>query len=244
MKTIRRNVFETNSSTTHCITISKQYKSLTDIPYRKASEFPKLNENNELEVELNIFWDMEVLGDTSIDLNSVDVIIKYLCSHAVFSSQETLFSRRNHETRDNFDKNHAEFLKDIQDAYKIMELPIPVDVKPFVYDINDKKVYITKDNLYKWFLPYDVNSWFSTKKAWQADINKKIKKNSEAKNWPYIKYNIGLCGNDLCHDSYESATSYYTDFTYGYDSWDKETVKDITTIDLLTKQMSLSFYHS
>lgn len=245
MKTIRRGVFETNSSTTHCATYSKSYKNITDIPLRNASEFPKLNENNELEVELNIYWDMQVREDDSIDLSSVDTVIKYLAAHAVFSSTETLYSRKNHETIYNYDKNHKELLHDIQEAYKTMGLTVPVDVRPYFLDVNDNKIYITTENINKWFIPYE-GSWYDTKREWQQYVKKTITRNPDAVNWPYAKYYIGMCGNDLCCSSYECATEYYEDLSNGY-NWDEEREEDevgITTHDMLTRQISLSFYHT
>ena len=182
MKTIRRKVFETNSSTTHCVTFTKRYANLFAVPLRDVSEFPALNANNELEIELDVFWDMDVIYNPNFDFSKVDAVIKYLCAQAVFSSQETLFSRRNHEIRSHFDDNHKAFLKDLQDAYTIMGLTAPVDVKPYVLDINDNKIYVTKDNLYKWFYPFDEQTWYSTKKDWKESIKKQIEINPEAKN--------------------------------------------------------------
>lgn len=251
MKTIRRKVFETNSSTTHCVTFTKKYENLYAVPLRDVSEFPALNANNELEIELDVFWDMDVIDNPNLDFTKVGAIIKYLCAQSVFSSQETLFSRRNHEIRNHFDDNHKAFLKDLQDAYSIMGLTVPIDVKPYVLDINDNKIYVTKDNLFKWFCPFDEQTWYSTKKDWKESIKKQIEVNPEAKNWPYLKHYIGVCGNDLCCNSYDNATSYYTDFTNGYECWEDnnnnkvdDSFENITTVDVLTRQINLSFYHT
>ena len=65
-----------------------------------------------------------------------------------------------------------------------------------------------------------------------------------------MKHYIGVCGNDLCCGSYDHATSYYTDFTDGYERWEDnnnkvdESFENITTVDVLTRQMALSFYHT
>ena len=251
MKTIRRKVFETNSSTTHCVTFTKRYANLFAVPLRDVSEFPKLNTNNELEIELDVFWVMDVIGNSNFDFSKVEAIIKYLCAQAVFSSQETLFSRRNNEIINHFDDNHKAFLKDLQVAYSIMGLTVPVDVKPYVLDINDNKIYVTKDNLNKWFYPFEEQTWYSSKKEWKKSIEKKIEVKPEAKNWPYLKHYIGVCGNDLSCSSYKRATSYYTDFTDGYDRWEDnynnkvdDSFENITTLDVLTRQMNLSFYHT
>jgi hypothetical protein len=249
MRTIRQSVFETNSSTTHCVTYTKKYKDIDEIPLRDKSEFPALNANGELEVELNIYWDMDVRERDDIDLNSVDTIIKYLTAHAVFSCHETLWSRKNQETIDHFDENHQELLKDIQYAYKTMGLEVPVDIKPYFLDKDDNKIFVTKDNVYKWHTVYGANDWYSSKKEWQKAIDERIKRNPDAANWPYAKYYIGICGNDLSSYSYASATHYFEDMTNGYNwDWDSEKNEDdqleITTHDILTKQISLSFYHT
>ena len=48
MLTIRNQVFETNSSSEHCISFSQEY--------RTADEFPKLNKDGILEVEIKHYW--------------------------------------------------------------------------------------------------------------------------------------------------------------------------------------------
>lgn len=243
MRTIRESVFETNSSTTHCVTISKQFKTVKDVPFRSPSEFPKLNANKELEVEMNIYWDMDVL-DKSIDLSSVDTIIKYITAHAVYSSEETLYSRKNHEVINHFDENHENLLHDIQEAYEIIGLEAPVDIKPYFLDENDNKIYITKDNVYHWHTPYSEDSWYNNKKEWKIALNKKIKTIPGSATWPITKYNIGMCGNDLCGYTYNEATYHFENMSNGFD-WDRdEKNEDLTTIDMLTKQVTLSFYHT
>lgn len=247
MKTIRHGVFETNSSTTHCATYTKTYKHIADIPLRDKSEFPALNPDGTLDVELDIYWDMEVRERDDVDLSTVGTIIKYLAAHAVFSSCETLWSRKNREIVYHYNDNHARLLEDLQKAYKTIGLPAPTDVRPYFLDINDNKIYITQDNINKWFYPYEEYPWFDKKKDWEKAIQKTIKGNPEAVNWPYAKHYIGMCGNDLCTSSYERATDYYTDMTHGYDCDDEEDENksdNITTNDMLTRQISLSFYHT
>lgn len=248
MKTVRHGVFETNSSTTHCITFSKDYKNVDDIPLRNPAELPILNEDGNLEVELNVYWDIDVRDSGDLDLNSVDTIIKYLAAHAVFSSREILWSRHNHEIRNNFDKNHKDFLNDIQQAYKVLNQTPPKDIKIYTLDVDDNKIYITKDNLYKWFIPYNDN-WYSSKKDWIDKVNNTIKKNPEAADWPHLKYNIGVCGNDLSSHSYEEATNYYDNSLTMYD-WESRSTPEndgnteLDTVAILTRQVALSFYHT
>lgn len=247
MKTIRRGVFETNSSTTHCASFSKNYKTIKDIPLRDASTFPKLNTDKVLEIELDIYWDMEVKEDPNIDLSSVDTIIKYLAAHAVYSSEETKYGRKNYETKNNFDENHDLFLKDLQDAYKVMGLETPVDVKYYFLDIGNNKVYVTKDNLHHWFYAEGVDPWYNNKKEWKNAINKRIKKDPTAIDWPYAQKWFGMCGNDLLCHSYKSATDYYENSVNVY-NWDDDKEDDdsnnITTADMLTRQIDLNFYHT
>lgn len=248
MKTIRRGVFETNSSTTHCASFSKDYKSISEIPFRDVSTFPKLNADNVLEIELDIYWDMEVKENDDIDLSSVETIIKYLAAHAVFSSEQTMYSRKNCEVKNNFDENHDLFLKDLQEAYTTMGLTAPTDVKYYFLDIGDNKVYVTKENLHHWFYAEGVNPWYDSKKDWLDAINKRIKKNPGAKDWPYAKKYFGLCGNDLLSNSYKSATDYYDNYLDVYDfESDSENENDdntITTKDMLTREIDLNFYHT
>lgn len=244
MKTIRRGVYETNSSTTHCASFSNNYKSVKDVPLRDASTFPKLNADKVLEVELDIYWDMEVKQDDNIDLESVETIIKYLAAHAVFSSEEHKYGRKNYEIKNNFDKNHDLFLKDLQDAYKVMGLEAPVDVKYYFLDIENNKVYVTKDNLHHWFYAEGVLPWHESKKEWKSAIKKRIKKDPSAANWPYAQKYFGMCGNDLLSSSYESATDYYENTVNVYNWDDKEDDDNITTADMLTRQIDLNFYHT
>lgn len=248
MKTIRHKVFETNSSTTHCITFEneKKVKSKSDIPRRDPKEFPELNENGELEVEMNIYWDDDVRNNELIDLHSADGVIKYITAHAVFSNIKTMYGRRNPETKDNFDANHIALLNDIQKAYKIMGLKPPVDVKPYTLDVNDKKIFITKDTNNKWILPVDTR-WGENKKDWEKRLKKRIKENPEVAKYPHLKYNIGMCGNDLCGSSYESCLAHFsleyivTDWDY---SGDSDGDMNIDTVDVLTHDIGLSFYHT
>jgi hypothetical protein len=245
MKTIRRGVFETNSSTTHCASFSKDYSSISQIPLRDKKTFPTFNENGELEVEMNIYWDMEVCnGD--IDLDSVDTIIKYLAAHAVFSSEETKYGRKNHEVKCNFDKNHTDFLNDLIAAYKKIGLTPPKDVKYYFLDVNDNKIYITKDNLHHWIYAEGVDPWYDSHSDW-AKYEKNMKKKYPNETLPYAKNYFGMCGNDLLSNSYAQATDYYENSVNVY-NWDENTEESeetgITTIDMLTREISLNFYHT
>ena len=245
MKTIRRGVFETNSSTTHCATYTKTYKRISDIPLRDASEFPALNPDGTLDIELFVYWDMEVRERNDIDLSSVKTIIEYLAAHAIFSCHETLWSRKNNEVIYHYTDNHRLFLADIQKAYQTMGLKAPTDVRPYFLDINDNKIYITEDNIDKWFFPFEEYPWFDNQSEYDNYIKKTIKRNPDAVNWPYAKHYIGMCGNDLCCSSYENATDYYDDMSRSWDGHDYDNDENnITTNDMLTRQISLSFYHT
>lgn len=243
MKTIRKNVFETNSSTTHCISFSKEYKNITEIPMRDKSEFPALNADGDLEIELDTFWDSDV-RENDWDFSSVEVFIKYLCAQAVFSYQESIYGcRKNTEYVDNFEKNHVAFLKDLKEAYIAVGLTPPNDFKPYFIDVNDNKVYVNKDNNDKWFNTFE-NSWYSDKREYNRYINNTKKKHPDAVNWPYTKYRIGVCGNDLSHYSYESATKYYESNVSFYDSTDEDSEMEFNTVDVLTRKVTLGFYHT
>lgn len=245
MKTIRRGVFETNSSTTHCATYTKTYKRISDIPLRDVSEFPALNSDGTLDIELFVYWDIEVRERDDIDLSSVKTIIEYLAAHAIFSCHETLWSRKNNEVIYHYNDNHKLFLADIQKAYQTMGLKAPTDVRPYFLDINDNKIYITEDNIDKWFFPFEEYPWFDKQSEYDNYIKKTIKRNPDAVNWPYAKHYIGMCGNDLCCSSYENATDYYDDMSRSWDGRDYDSNENnITTNDMLTRQISLSFYHT
>lgn len=245
MKTIRRGVFETNSSTTHCATYTKTYKRISDIPLRDVSEFLALNPDGTLDIELFVYWDIEVRERDDIDLSSVKTIIEYLAAHAIFSCHETLWSRKNNEVIYHYNDNHKLFLSDIQKAYQTMGLKAPTDVRPYFLDINDNKIYITEDNIDKWFFPFEEYPWFDKQSEYDNYIKKTIKRNPDAVNWPYAKHYIGMCGNDLCCSSYENATDYYDDMSRSCDGRDYDNEENnITTNDMLTRQISLSFYHT
>ena len=63
----------------------------------------------------------------------------------------------------------------------------------------------------------------------------------------YAKIYFGMCGNDLLSHSYEQATDYYENYVNVY-NWDENTEESeetgITTIDMLTREISLNFYHT
>ena len=245
MKTIRRGVFETNSSTTHCATYTKTYNHIADIPLRDKKEFPTLNADGTLDVELFVYWDIEVRERDDIDLSSVKTIIEYLTAHAVFSCHETLWSRKNNEVIYHYKDNHEYLVRDVQKAYQTVGLKAPTDVRPYFLDVGDNKIYITEDNINKWFFPFEEYPWFDNKSEWDKYVKKTLKNNPDAANWPYAKHYIGMCGNDLCSSSYEIATNYYDDMAHDWDGSYEESDEDkITTNDMLTRQMSLSFYHT
>ena len=251
MRTIRTSVFETNSSTTHCVTFSSQYKKVDEIPMRDKSEFPLPDKNGVLEIEIDCYWDNDITEDSRFDMENVTTFIKYLAGHAVFSSTKRIWnSRKNTEYENNFDENKELFLKDLQEAYTIMGLTPPKDVKYFFLDVNDNKHYITKENLYHWFEPFE-GSWYEKKSDWKKYIARQIKENPDAANWPYTKYRIGMTGNDLCGSSYKDVTDYYECTSnlnrYWTSSGNEEgdfEEKELTTVEILTRKIGLDFYHT
>lgn len=252
MKTIRRGVFETNSSTTHCATFLWKYRTIKEVPMRAVSTFPKLDADKVLEIELDIYWGEFTKDDyPGLDFNSVDTIIKYLAAQAVFSSEKEMWGRKNVEIKNTFDENHSMLLKDLQDAYGVMGLEVPVDVRYYFLDVDGNKVFVTKDNLFHWFYAYGVNPYYENKTKWETYVHRNIAQDPTAVDWPYAKKWFGVCSNDLLSGSYKEATRYYIN---ARDLWDlsykgncecvDDGSDDITTVDMLTRQIGLEFYHS
>ena len=51
MRSVRLNVFETNSSATHAVSISGQYATVEDIPNRDPNTLPALDEDGNLVID-------------------------------------------------------------------------------------------------------------------------------------------------------------------------------------------------
>ncbi len=116
MHTIRKHVFETNSSSEHCISFSKEY--------RTADEFPKLNKDGILEVEIKHYWSCGALGTTTDKL--VD-IIEYLCAVAVTCASK-------------YPESMDQVLADIKYAYANVGLETPKGLDIYVVDEHKRHI--------------------------------------------------------------------------------------------------------
>lgn len=237
MRSVRLNVFETNSSATHAVSISGQYATVEDIPNRDPSTLPALDEDGNLVIELTTYWDS---GDSvyDLDLNDPGMIIEYLAAQVVFSDKETIYSRKNHETRETYDENIVNFLNVIQEAYRKLGLEEPKGFKTFFRTDKGEKFFITPENHDDFYPGYDDNSWYDSYEDFCESIKEDRDKHPERENWPIAKYRIGVATNDLISSSFANACDHF------YAESNHISDLSLTAVDIIVKDVTLYFYHT
>ncbi len=237
MKTIRMNVFETNSSSEHAFS----YPKGTEPALRDKSEFPLPDENGLLEIELDTFWQS---GNSKCYTHDVKRIIQYLAAHSVYSvltewridgDKGVVYKVR----KDIREKNHKDFLDLLNGVYKEFGLPEIKDYRCYTLTVDGDKVVIDGDEPLDYrnceFDPADMD-----RDEYDAMVAR-FHEDSDYPDCPKLAHYIGISGNCLTGDSFSDAMSYF-----GPEDWrdDLAGKKYDMPRDLLRKQMSLTFWHS
>lgn len=116
MRTVRAHVFETNSSSEHCMTIDK------DRTPRTADEFPELNPDGTLSIEVTRFWkcSKECVTDVLRDIMEYILVLADACN------------------------DYKSGVEMIQAGYRTAGLTQPTDVILYVVDENGQRIpYLT-----------------------------------------------------------------------------------------------------
>ena len=119
MRTVRQNVFETNSSSMHTLTITSER--------RMPNEFPPLSEDRCLDIEVTRFWH----GSPACHTENLRDIIEYICVLAEASNND-----------------HAGALKLLQERYTAAGLTPPEDFRLYVVDIDGNRVDYNSDYVF------------------------------------------------------------------------------------------------
>ncbi|MCF0125956.1 MAG: hypothetical protein HUJ68_09455 [Clostridia bacterium] len=185
MKTIRYNVFETNSSSEHVFTVTNEK--------RDKNEFPLPDENGNLSILLTDYYDYTIEPKSS-----VTDWLKYMATHVFFSyidksDLEKIENIQNIYGNDvalnDIEENKALMLKFVQEIYSEFELP---EVKNIIFktlDRNDNEIILND-------IEYD-------RQPWEQKFSTIITSNSKDK----YKYLIGVSANDLTTHSLKTAFS-------------------------------------
>lgn len=193
MKTIRKNVFETNSSSTHAFTCSNDLRDMT--------EYPLPDENGVLRVNLTRFWtsDDYVNGDTC-DSDDIKDIIEYICSHAVFSS--VVWDSRTGKYEPHYDffaKNICYCNRLFRDLYKFLKLPKIKSLYIYTECEDGSELEITDSVIHTLYTRQPFND-----DLWNKEYFDKVHDKSK----PALRRYIGLTPNDLSNTTMLSALQY------------------------------------
>lgn len=237
MRTIRMNVFETNSSSEHAFT----YPEGTEPALRDKSEFPLPDENGLLEIELDTFWQS---SNSKCDTDDVKRIIQYLAAQSVFSC---LIDRKVDKDgkvsyvvrQDIMKRNRKDFLDIINDVYKEFGLPEVKDYRCYALTVDGDKVIIDGNE------PQDYRNCEYDPADMPRDeydgMLKRFNENSDYPNCPKLAHYVGITGNCLTSNSFRGAMAFFGPEDWREDLYEK---KHDMPRDLLRKRISLTFYHS
>ena len=134
MKTIRKHVFETNSSSEHCVTVSDTL--------RTADEFPTLTADGVLEIEAKIKWECGQDGTFTDDLRD---ILDYLC---ILAYHLTPWQANADHTQRIRDTSYQELLSEVQSAYTDVGLEPPKSIYYYYTDTDgNRHTYAGQDGV-------------------------------------------------------------------------------------------------
>jgi hypothetical protein len=230
MITIRTAVFETNSSSEHCIVYHKEA--------RDPSEFPPLNADGILEIEVKHLWQC---GEAGTETGDVRDIIEYLCVLAI-----NCFPWRDEEKAIGNSLSKTDCLLDIQYAYEKAGLEAPKGFYAYFLDVDGNRHDFEGINNKNWINGADESG---TVEYWIDRSYNEMDKDGFEKyyaahpelfaNAIRAKHCIGI-NHNLCWDSYAKSTDHF-DAGYGGDADPDE---NYTPGDLLTTKSELSFYRT
>ena len=126
MRTVRKSVFETNSSSMHCITFCNEDLGADGkLVERTTDEYPVPNEDGVLEIEVTRYWEC---SDLCITSNLRD-IIEYICVLA-----------------DGSGNDHKGALELLRNQYEAAGLTPPKDFYLYVVDMYGNKISYESGN--------------------------------------------------------------------------------------------------
>ena len=223
MRTIRQQVFETNSSSEHCI-------AFVDAK-RKPDEFPVVRSDGVLEIEVKHYWEC---GAVDTITNKVVDIIEYLYCVAMSCSVDRPASM-------------GLFLDDLRRAYETYGLVPPTDVHGYVVDdkgTRHKYNDIVHDSV-DYMMPYSptfiecyFNSLLGYKGMGKAEFEEFYRLHKGYVDEKVIKFprRIGIDPNIIWED-YHHSTEQITELNSQDD-------KSYTALDLLITPSTLYFYRT
>lgn len=237
MKTIRMNVFETNSSSEHAFS----YPKGTEPAIRDKSEFPLPDENGVLEIELDTYWRS---GNPKCTTNNVERIIQYLAAQSIWSARIDRKVDEHGKVTYELDKeilaqNRTAFLTMLNTVYAEFGISVIKDYHCYVLTVDGETVIIDgnepQDYRHCAYDPDDMS------KEDYDDMIKWFRDNTDYPDCPMLAHHIGICPNCRSANSFIDAMEYFGPEEWRVDLYDKE--YDMP-LDLLRKRMSLTFWHS
>lgn len=224
MRTIRQHVFETNSSSEHSITFSKELRSPED--------FPKLDADGILKVEVKHYWTCGGAGTCTSDVKD---IIEYLCTLAVHCASK-------------FPDSMTQVLNDIKYAYANMALPTPKGIEVYVVDdkgirhpyhqlVNEEVDYVVMDEDMNYECCFrSLNNYYETMRPSEFKEFCRLHQGYIDEKVVVISRQVGLACNLIWDDYKRSTEDMYSTDIGDENSYDGK--------DLLVNKSTLSFFHT
>jgi hypothetical protein len=237
MRTIRMNVFETNSSSEHAFT----YPKGTEPTLRDKSEFPLPDENGLLEIELDTFWDS---CNPKCCTDDVKRIIQYFAAQSIYSVKVDYVKDKHGKwesivDKDVLVKNHTDFLEMLNIVYKEFGLPEIKDYRCYVLTVDGDKVII--DGYEKQdYRNCEFEPECMSRDEYDAMLAR-FHKDSDYPDCPKLAHYIGISANCLREDSFIQAFEYLDPVDWRDDLYKK---KHDMPLDILRKRITLTFWHS
>lgn len=233
MKTIRMNVFETNSSSEHAFS----YPKGTEPAIRDKSEFPLPDETGVLEIELDTYWRS---GNPKCTTNNVERIIQYLAAQSIWSARLDRKVGEQGKVTYELDKeilaqNRKAFLTMLNTVYAEFGISVIKDYHCYVLTVDGDTVIIDgnepQDYRHCAYDPDDMS------KEDYDDMIEWFRDNTYYPDCPMLAHYIGICPNCRAN-SFIDAMEYFGPEDGRVDLYDKE--YDMP-LDLLRKRMTLTF---
>lgn len=240
METFRSGTFETNSSSTHCLSVTKET--------RHVSAFPELNADGSIDIEAKHYWECDESCHTVV----LEEIIEYICMLG-YACERNLDSA----------------LRLVQEGYEIAGLKPPTKINLYAvtrdgsrisytepgcryingprrdYYGNETQYYyiyvpVGKDELERKLFTHTLHAEVPVDK-----IDAYVKENPhliiddglELKDTPILKYRVGVNPNDLTSDTLANALDNLTTKPFGCG-------KECSILEAFRYVSVLDFWHS
>lgn len=237
MRTIRMNVFETNSSSMHAFT----YPKGTEPTLRDKSEFPLPDENGLLEIELDTYWKSY---NPKCTTDNVERIIQYFAAQTICSNKyEKKVDEQGKVTyelnKEILEQNRKDFLEMLNIVYKEFGLPEIKDYRCYTLTVDGYTVYIDGNEPQDYrHCAYDPDDM--SKEEYDAMIQR-FHEDTDYPDCPMLAHHIGVSANCLTGDSFMEAIQYFGPEDWREDLYD---TKYEMPLDLLRRHITLTFWHS